>query len=74
MTFLTNKQQELLNNHVEELRDRINELQAQLDFQLALGELQRLTEEALGKPSPPYKPTPRGCGLVEERLCDNMNK
>ena len=74
MTFLTNKQQELLNNHVEELYDRLNELQAQFDFQLALSELQRLTEEALQKPSPPYKTTPRGCGLVEEELCDNMNR
>ena len=74
MTFLTNKQQELLNNHVEELYDRINELQAQLDFQLAQSELQRLIEEALQKPSPPYIPTPRGCGLVEERICENTNK
>ena len=74
MTFLTNKQQELLNNHLEELQDRVNKLQAQLDFQLALGELQRLTEEILRNPSPPYQPPPRGCGLVEDRLCDNMNK
>ena len=74
MTFLTNKQQELLNNHLEKLRDRVNELQAQFDFQLAQTELQRLIEEALRKPSPPYISTPRGCGLVEDRLCENTNK
>ena len=74
MTFLTNKQQELMNNHLKELQDRVNELQAQFHFQLANSELQKQIEEALAKPSPPYQLTPRGCGLVEDRICDNMNK
>ena len=74
MTFLTNKQQELLQKYSEMVRERLIEAIAQFHFQTQQTELRKIVEQALAKPSPPYIPTPRGCGLVEDKLCDNMNK
>ena len=55
-------------------RRELIEAIAQFHFQAQQIELQKIIEQALEKPSPPYQPTPRGCGLVEDRLCENMNK
>ena len=74
MTFLTNKQQELLQKYNEIIREQLNEAIAQFHFQTQQTELRKIIEQALSKPSPPYQPTPRGCGLVEENLCENTNK
>ena len=70
MTFLTNEQQEQLQLLEEQLAEAI----AQFHFQTRQAELHKIIEQALAKPSPPYQPTPRGCGLVEENLCENTNK
>ena len=70
MTFLTNKQQEYYEMRHEQLIEAI----AQFHFQMQQNELRKTVEQALTKPSPPYQSTPRGCGLVEDRLCENMNK
>ena len=70
MTFLTNEQQKLLQRHNEMLREAI----AQFHFQTQQTKLRKTIEQALAKPSPPYQPAPRGCGLLEENLCENMNK
>lgn len=56
------------------IREGLIEAIAQFHFQAQQIELQKIIEQALAKPSPPYQLTPRGCGLVEERLCENMNK
>ena len=74
MTFLTNEQQKLLQEYHKIIREQLIEAIAQFHFQTQQTELQKIIEHALTKPSPPYKFTPRGCGLVEDRLCDNMNK
>ena len=70
MTFLTNEQQE----HYEMIRERLIEAIAQFHFQIQQTELQKIVEQTLAEPSPPYQLTPRGCGLVEDRLCENMSK
>lgn len=46
----------------------------QFHFQTQQIELRKIIEQALGKPSPPYQPTPRRSELVEDRLCENTNK
>ena len=74
MTFLTNEQQKLLQEYHEMVHERLIEAIAQFHFQTQQIELQKIIEQALAKPSPPYQPTPRGCGLVEDKLCDNTNK
>ena len=74
MTFLTNEQQKLIQEYYEMVHERLVEAIAQFHFQMQQTELQKIVEQALAKPSPPYKLTPRGCGLVEDRLCDNMNQ
>ena len=70
MTFLTNEQQK----HYEVARKQLIEAIAQFHFQTQQSELRKIIKQALAKPSPPYQPTPRGCGLVEENLCENTNK
>ena len=74
MTFLTNEQQKLLQKYYEMIHEQFIEAIAQFHFQTQQIELRKIVEQALAKPSPPYKLTQRGCGLVEERLCDSMNK
>ena len=74
MTFLTNKQQELLQEYSEMVREQFIEAIAQFHFQTQQAELRKIIEQALAKPSPPYQLTPRGCELMEERLCDSTNK
>ena len=74
MTFLTNEQQKLLQEYREMIRERLIETIAQFHFETQQAELRKIIEQALAKPSPPYKITPRGCGLVEDRLCDNTSK
>ena len=74
MTFLTNEQQELLQDYQKMIRKQLIEAIAQFHFQTQQIELQKIIEHALAKPSPPYQLTPRGCGLVEDRLCENTNK
>ena len=74
MTFLTNKQQELLQEYYEMRHEQLIETIAQFHFQMQQNGLRKTVEQVLAKPSPPYQPTPRGCGLVEDRLCENMNK
>lgn len=70
MTFLTNEQQK----HYEVTRKQLIEVIAQFHFQTQQTELRKIIEQALAKPSPPYQLTPRGCGLLEDRLCENTNK
>lgn len=60
--------------HYELAREQFIEAIAQFHFQTQQIELRKIIEQALGKPSPPYQPTPRGCELVEDRLCENTNK
>ena len=59
---------------LERLLIHWNEVEAEFNFQMQQAALRRNIEQALAKPSPPYQPTPRGCGLVEDKLCENMNK
>lgn len=59
---------------LERLLVHWNEIEAEFNFKMQQAALRRNIEQALAKPSPPYQPTPRGCGLVEDRLCENMNK
>lgn len=70
MTFLTNEQQK----HYEVARKQLIEAIAQFHFQTQQTELRKIIEQALTKTSPPYQLTPRGCGLLEDRLCENTNK
>lgn len=70
MTFLTNEQQK----HYEVARKQLAEAIAQFHFQMQQAELRKIIERALAKPSPPYQLTPRGCGLLEENLCENTSK
>ena len=70
MTFLTNEQQK----RYEVARRQLAEAIAQFHFQTQQTELRKIIEQALAKPSPPYQPTPRGCGLLEENLCENTNQ
>ena len=51
-----------------------DEVEAEFDFRMAQAAERNKLKKILAKPSPPYQLTPRGCGLVEERLCDNTNK
>ena len=74
MTFLTNQQQELLQEYHDMIHEELLKAIAQFHFQTQQIELQKIIEQALVKPSPPYQFTPRGCGLMEDRLCENMNK
>lgn len=74
MTFLTTQQEKILQEYYEMMRERLIEAIAQFHFQTQQTELRKIIEQALAKPSPPYKITLRGCGLVEDRLCDNTNK
>ena len=74
MTFLTNEQQKLLQEYHEAVHEQLIEAIAQFHFQTQQAELRKIIEQALAKPSPPYQLTPRGCGIVEDKLCENMNK
>lgn len=74
MTFLTNEQQKLLQKHHEMIREQLIEAIAQFHSQTQQAELHKILEQALSKLYPQYQPTPRGCGLVEENLCENTNK
>ena len=51
-----------------------NEVEAEFNFHMQQAALRHNIKQTLEKPSPPYQPTPRGCELVEDRLCENMNK
>ena len=55
-------------------RYQMEEAQFEFHFQAQQATLRKKVEEALLKPSPPYILTVRECGLVEDRLCENMNK
>ena len=70
MTLLTPQQQERLQFLEKQLAEAI----AQFHFQTRQAELHKIIEQALSKLYPPYQSTPRGCGLVEENLCENTNK
>ena len=59
---------------VEKLLIHWNEIEAEFNSQMQQAIVRRNIKQALANPSPPYQPTPRGCGLVEDRLCENMNK
>ncbi len=65
-----------MNNRYELLlaRYQMEEAQFEFKFQAQQAALRKKIEEALLKPSPPYILTVRGCGLVEDRLCENMNR
>ena len=56
------------------VRYQMKEAQFEFQFQAQQAALRKKVEEALLKPYPPYILTVRGCGLVEDRLCENMNK
>ena len=70
MTLLTPQQQERFQLLGEQLAEAI----AQFYSQTEQAEQHKIIEQALSKLYPPYQPIPRGCGLVEENLCENTNK
>ena len=55
-------------------RYQLEKAQFEFQFQSQQAALREKIKEVLLKPIPPYQPTPRGCGLVEEKICENMNK
>ena len=59
---------------IQELQQVVEDMQIQFDFAYDIIWKSKKIEDILAKLSPPYKPAPRGCGIVEERLCESTNK
>lgn len=79
MTFLTKEQQNMFKNKInEDFAQKLLQLKERVDAEFHFQSENSISEEEikkiLGKLSPPYVPTPKGCGLVEDKLCDNTNK